>query len=417
MLWRDGFDVRYAIVGRYGWSCQALAQRIRAHPEFDRRLFWFDAASDGDLDLLMSRAHALVYPSLAEGFGLPIVESARYRLPVIASDIPVFREIGGEGLSYFAPGDGLDLARRMRETLAERRPAQIAVGSWRDYADGLIGMIDAGSYAVEGLPGLRALAGLPEVSVATSSPPPCPVTIVTVTRDSFFYTRLQVEKIREHIGARDYEIIVVDRGSRDGTLEWLRRQTDVRLIDYPQSLTFNHGHGEAAEMGVRAARFARVVLLDSDAFPVEPDWLAQSVDRLDETHRLAGAAFVAPRAHHAHGFYAHPHFMAFFKSDLGGLIALRRLRGANEDTGEESTIRVLAAGKKIVTLQTRFYAPLGVGRQDIPTMAGGVVHAWYASRLACQEPEVQRESAGAIGAASYGAPLQQKIRAHFDLDY
>ena len=145
--------------------------------------------------------------------------------------------------------------------------------------------------------------------------------------------------------------------------------------------------------------------------------LEATVDRLDENHRLAGAAFVADRVWHDHGWYVHPHFMAFFKADLGGLIVLRKLRGDAEDTGEESTIRVLAAGKQIVRHPIEYYAPLGVGRQDIPTISAGVVHAGYSSRLALQEPEVERESAGAISMVSYGAPLQEKIRAQFGLSY
>ncbi|WP_374547293.1 glycosyltransferase [Rhodoblastus sp.] len=419
LLWRDGVDARYAIVGRYGWNCRALAHRICTHPEFNRRLFWFGGANDGDLDYLFRRAHALVYPSVAEGFGLPIVEAARYKIPVIASDLNVFREIAGDAIRYFPPGDAFSLAREMRQVLASPEPAKITPLSWKQAADALIDMIDGASYQCPGLPALKALIGEAETPVfsAVAGPNPPPVSIVTVTRDSSFYTRLQVEKIRETIGARAYEIIVVDRGSRDGTLEWLRDQRDVRLIDYPQTRTLDHGHGQAAEMGVRAARFDRIVLLDSDAFPVKDDWLAQSADRLDDEHRLAGAAFVADRAFHDHGFYIHPHFLAFFKADLGGLIVLRKLRGESEDTGEESTIRVLAAGKKIVALPIEFFAPLGVGRHDIPTISSGVVHAWYSSRLISQETEVKRESAGAISMASYGAPLQEKIRAHFSLTY
>ena len=60
-----------------------------------------------------------------------------------------------------------------------------------------------------------------------------PVSIVTVSYDTFFFVRLLVEKVRETIGARAYEIVVVDRGSRDGTREWLERQPDVRVLDAP----------------------------------------------------------------------------------------------------------------------------------------------------------------------------------------
>src|SRR6188768_3735288 len=72
-----------------------------------------------------------------------------------------------------------------------------------------------------------------------------PVSVVTVTHDTFFFIRLLVEKVREFVD-REYEIIVVDRGSRDGSCEWLRAQSDVRLLS-PPLRSRGHGHGEAAE--------------------------------------------------------------------------------------------------------------------------------------------------------------------------
>jgi hypothetical protein len=86
------------------------------------------------------------------------------------------------------------------------------------------------------------------------------VSIVTVTCDGYFFARLLVEKVREFVGDRDYEIIAVDRGSRDGTREWLGAQPDVRVIRrrrWPWRTP--HGHGESAERGVRAARHGVIV--------------------------------------------------------------------------------------------------------------------------------------------------------------
>ena len=57
-----------------------------------------------------------------------------------------------------------------------------------------------------------------------------PVSIVTVTRGGYFFVRLLVEKVREFTTDRDFEIIAVDRGSRDGTVEYLSAQPEVRLV-------------------------------------------------------------------------------------------------------------------------------------------------------------------------------------------
>jgi glycosyltransferase involved in cell wall biosynthesis len=59
--------------------------------------------SDDDIRSLYSVADALFFPSLGEGFGLPLLEAAAHRLPVFCSDLPVHREVLGEGEHYFDP--------------------------------------------------------------------------------------------------------------------------------------------------------------------------------------------------------------------------------------------------------------------------------------------------------------------------
>src|SRR4051812_36761898 len=142
---------------------------------------------------------------------------------------------------------------------------------------------------------------------------PKPVSIVTVTYDTFFFLRLLVEKVREFVGDRAYEIIVVDRGSRDGTLEWCAQQSDLRVLSVPQKGA-RHAHGEAAEKGVRAAVNDIIVFMDSDAHPVSPNWLTVTADKLDDDCRLAGPKVIAAHRGNPFGWYVHPHFMVFHKA-------------------------------------------------------------------------------------------------------
>ena len=242
-----------------------------------------------------------------------------------------------------------------------------------------------------------------------------PVSIVTVTYNGLFFTRLLVEKVRELAG-RPYEIIVVDRGSKDGTREWLRKQPDVTLLGHRQ-WTRRHNHGEAAEAGVRAARHEAIVLLDSDAHPVSADWLEQSVDKLDDHHRLAGAVFRDRHAGNPHGWYIHPHFMVFLKEDLERTIILRKMRGHDTDTGEEATIRVLEAGKGIIGFPIERSERFSVGHPRVPTVAGGVFHAWYVTRLFMKPESVARETAGVVTPETYLFPLQQLLRQTYGLSY
>ena len=244
------------------------------------------------------------------------------------------------------------------------------------------------------------------------------VSFVTVAADGYLFVRLLVEKLRMYVEDRNYEIIVVDRGSRDGTRAWLRAQPDVRVVTRRHWPWFRgHRHGEAAEAGVRAARYSRVVLLDSDAHPIEAGWLHSSADRLDERNRLAGAIFRSPHRGNPHGWYIHPHFMAFFKADLDGLVVLRKLHGDDTDTGEEATLRVLDAGYGVIGHEIAFCPRFAVGHPRVPTVAGGVFHAWYVSRLLQNEAEVVRELEGQVSQARYLDPLMARLRAEYRLPY
>lgn len=147
-LWERGVDVRYVIVGRHGWNTRALERRILSHREYDKRLFWVGQVSAVDLGHLYKNAHSLIFASVAEGFGLPLVEAAHFGLPAIASDIPVFREVGGDSVSYFDVTDGESLARRIRESLAYRRSAEKLprVRRWREATDDLLKLIRTNAY-------------------------------------------------------------------------------------------------------------------------------------------------------------------------------------------------------------------------------------------------------------------------------
>jgi alpha-1,2-rhamnosyltransferase len=113
-LWSEGSESSVLIVGRLGWLSDDVAKRIRTHREFGRRLFWLPAASDTELDHAYRHASALIFASCCEGFGLPLVEAMQYGLPVLASDIEVFREIGGEYPHYFDVDDERSLYEAVR---------------------------------------------------------------------------------------------------------------------------------------------------------------------------------------------------------------------------------------------------------------------------------------------------------------
>jgi glycosyltransferase involved in cell wall biosynthesis len=243
-----------------------------------------------------------------------------------------------------------------------------------------------------------------------------PVSIVTVAYDGYFFARLLVEKIREFIGPREYEIIVVDRGSRDGTREWLEAQGDVRVIRRRQWRA-RHGHGESAALGIKKARHEIIVLMDSDAHPVSPHWLECTADRLGERCRLAGPRFNGLHKGNPYGWFIHPHFMVFYKADMGGRVLLEKVRGHDTDTGEEATIRLLDAGYEVLAHPIERCPEFSVGHPHYPSVSAGVFHAWYVTRLAREADAVARETNGAVTRENYLEPLCRQLRAAYRLDY
>ena len=116
-LWAEGLDVRLAVVGRQGWMVDRIVKELRTHPQNGRRLFWIESASDEFLERIYSAATALILASEGEGFGLPLVEAARHKLPILAREIPVFHEVAGKHAYYFAGNSSADLAAAIQEWL------------------------------------------------------------------------------------------------------------------------------------------------------------------------------------------------------------------------------------------------------------------------------------------------------------
>lgn len=143
-LWSENENAALCIAGNIakGWGdvVEKLEQRMRTHPQLRKKFFFIENPSDAEINILYGKATALVSASIAEGFGLPIVEATLRKVPVVASDIPVFREVGGEGVFYFSIESPLHLANTIKEVLAlspEQRQAMVSkikTISWKESA-------------------------------------------------------------------------------------------------------------------------------------------------------------------------------------------------------------------------------------------------------------------------------------------
>ncbi len=116
-LWAQGIDVNFVIVGKQGWHVEALVDKLRRHTELGKRLFWLEGISDEYLEKVYAASSCLIAASEGEGFGLPLIEAAQHKLPIIARDIPVFREVAGEHAFYFSGLEPQNLAEAINNWL------------------------------------------------------------------------------------------------------------------------------------------------------------------------------------------------------------------------------------------------------------------------------------------------------------
>ena len=117
-LWSEDIDVNLVIVGKQGWMVEELIKQLNHHSELGKRLFWLDGISDEFLEKVYTASTCLIAASKGEGFGLPLIEAAQHELPIIARDIPVFREVAGEHAFYFDNDKPAALATKIRDWLS-----------------------------------------------------------------------------------------------------------------------------------------------------------------------------------------------------------------------------------------------------------------------------------------------------------
>lgn len=130
LLWQAQQAVNLVIVGKQGWLVDDLVQKLQQHPLAGKQLFWVQGASDELLEQLYGVSRCLVVPSEGEGFGLPLIEAAYYNLPIIARDLPVFKEIAQDHAYYFAGFEPRALAQAVQDWLVlYQRGEQPASGS------------------------------------------------------------------------------------------------------------------------------------------------------------------------------------------------------------------------------------------------------------------------------------------------
>jgi Glycosyltransferase len=147
LLWARGQDARLAIIGKPGWRMDRLIKRLRQHDEAGKRLVWLEKADDEQLIAMYHSSAALLAASEGEGFGLPLIEAAQYGLPIIARDLPVFREVAVDHAAYFAGLEPEAIADAVEQWMRDHEAGRTAASTgmpwitWREATEQLKGVV------------------------------------------------------------------------------------------------------------------------------------------------------------------------------------------------------------------------------------------------------------------------------------
>jgi glycosyltransferase involved in cell wall biosynthesis len=132
-LRRRGHDLQLVIVGSRGWARAAEIEEIR-RAQAEGIVVWPGYVSDEERDALYAGASAMLFPSLYEGFGMPLIEAMAAGLPCVRSTIPVFDEVAGDAALRADPHSPDDWADRLEELIGRPELAEELRVAGRDRA-------------------------------------------------------------------------------------------------------------------------------------------------------------------------------------------------------------------------------------------------------------------------------------------
>ena len=173
-------DIDVVIVGHIGWEMEGFINRIKTNRKYNRGLYLLSDANDATLNFLYKRAFMVVFASYIEGYGLPTIEALINGVPIVCSDIPVMREVGGRFCDYFDPDSSDELIKVISryagdmDAYNERKrliTEEYAPPKWRDTAAKMealmLGHDDRGHFEHKPVKQIVFLSARPDPILAT----------------------------------------------------------------------------------------------------------------------------------------------------------------------------------------------------------------------------------------------------------
>jgi glycosyltransferase involved in cell wall biosynthesis len=250
LLRLQGMDIPLVLSGYPNAGEGDLIRAIR-RCGLESRVIRLGYVARADLPAIYKLSTAMVFPSMYEGWGMPVSEAMAAGTPVICSNRTSVPEVGGEVALYFDPLDVRDIARTLRKALqtpellaelAAKGPAQARAQTWETAAATTLRAMEHAAR-----PMLELVDPLPLVSIVTPS----------------YQQGKFIERTIQSVLSQDYpriELIVVDGGSTDETVAILKRYGDrIRWISRR-----DRGQSDAINQGLKSARGDILAYLNSD---------------------------------------------------------------------------------------------------------------------------------------------------------
>jgi len=117
---------KLVLIGRRGWECENAVDILERSEMLRGVLIEKSSCSDTELITILHHAQATLYPTLVEGYGMPIVESLMVGTPVIATNLPVFQEVAGDVPDYLDALDGLGWLAYVKAFMDNQHPLRVA---------------------------------------------------------------------------------------------------------------------------------------------------------------------------------------------------------------------------------------------------------------------------------------------------
>lgn len=139
-------DLSLVIAGGRGWLCEEVFEKIN-NPELKEKIIITNFINKEELVCLYQAAEVLAFPSIYEGFGIPILEAFASKIPVVCSMISSLPEVAGPAALYFNPHLPKEISQKiteiiskpyLREDLIKKGTERLKEFSWRKSAEKIL---------------------------------------------------------------------------------------------------------------------------------------------------------------------------------------------------------------------------------------------------------------------------------------